>query len=73
MINNIGLPGLLFLLVIALIWVIPMWRLLPKFGMSKWLSLLAFIPALGGIAMIVFIWIMAFKDPKPVGNPEIFS
>ncbi len=57
-----GFPALIFMIVLALIWVVPMWKLLPKFGFSKWLSCLGFIPILGAFAVLVLIWVIAFSD-----------
>ena len=60
MLNNIGLPGLIMLLAILVFWIYPFWRLLPKFGYSKWLSLVVLIP----IGAVVLIWILAFSEPR---------
>ncbi len=64
-IQNIGLPGLLMVLVIMLIFVVPMWNLLPKFGYSKYISLVCIVPMLGPVAFLVLVWVLAFtKLPK---------
>lgn len=53
-----------YLLITALI-AIPFWRLLPKFGISKYFALMTVVPAMA----IILLWMMAFKDqiedPKP--------
>ncbi len=67
-IGNIGLPGLLLLLVIAFIMVFPFWKLLPKFGFPKWLALLAIIP----VFQVIFVWMMAFSEPVRT-NKETMS
>ncbi|MFX0541339.1 hypothetical protein ACEWPM_006345 [Roseovarius sp. S4756] len=59
MLNNIGLPGLILMLVILTVLIVPFWRLLPKFGISKWVSILAIIPA----APLVLLWVIAFMEP----------
>ena len=43
---------------IALALVIPFWRILPRFGFSKYLALLAIIP----VFAIALLWIIAFRD-----------
>ena len=59
MLNNIGLPGLVFMLVMLTVLVVPFWRLLPKFGISKWVSILAIVP----LAPLVLLWVIAFMEP----------
>ena len=68
-----GLPALLIMMVFALLWVFPLWRLLPKFGISKWWACIGFVPVIGSLAVLVFIWIMAFNDPVPTIGAETFS
>ena len=48
----------LFAIIWVLLLVTPFWKLLPKYGISKWFAPLAAPPA---IALVV-LWIMAFKD-----------
>ena len=50
--------------VAAFLLVVPFWRLLPKHGMSPYLSFLAIVP----IFAIVLLWIMAFKEQIETGN-----
>ncbi len=57
-IGNIGLPGLIFILMM-LLWVGALWKLLPKFGYPKWLSIFGVIP----FAPLIFVWILAFSEP----------
>lgn len=51
-----------FQLFMAMIWVAllvtPFWRLLPRYGISKYFAPLAAIPAIA----LVLLWIMAFKE-----------
>ena len=69
-----GLPAFVILVFVSLIWVVPLWRLLPRFGVSKWLSCLGFIPGIGGFASIILLWVIAFRDPvTPEVLPEVFS
>lgn len=37
---------------------VPLWRLLPRYGMSKYFAIMAIVPAVG----IILLWIIAFKD-----------
>ncbi len=53
-----GGGGILWFLIIGALIVIPFWKLLPRFGLSKYFALLAIIPAIA----LVLLWIMAFKD-----------
>jgi hypothetical protein len=50
--------GLFYWLIGALLLGVPLWKLLPRAGMSPYLALLSLVPALG----IVLLWIVAFKD-----------
>ncbi len=50
--------NLLWFLVIGALIVIPFWKLLPRYGISKYFSILAVLPAIA----LVLLWIMAFKD-----------
>ena len=48
----------LFAIIWVLLLVTPFWKLLPRYGISKWFAPLAALPAIA----LVFLWIMAFKD-----------
>lgn len=48
----------LFAIIWVLLLVTPFWKLLPKYGISKWFAPLAALPAIA----LEFLWIMAFKD-----------
>ncbi|MEM8803646.1 MAG: hypothetical protein AAGF55_14025 [Pseudomonadota bacterium] len=50
--------NLFWLLAIAVLIVIPFWKLLPRYGISPYFALLAVMPALA----LVLLWIIAFKD-----------
>lgn len=56
--------GLIWLLIYAALVVVPFWRLLPRFGMPNWLSLVAIIP----LGALVLLWVMAFKDGAAGGR-----
>lgn len=56
-----GFSGVLVMLVMAVLLVVPFWKLLPKLGYSSWISLVAIIP----LGALVLIWILAFSEPKP--------
>ena len=51
-----------FQLFILIIWVLliatPFWKLLPRYGISKYFAPLAAMPAIA----LVLLWIIAFKD-----------
>ncbi|PWE34130.1 hypothetical protein DDZ14_01910 [Maritimibacter sp. 55A14] len=53
-----GGGGLVWLLIYAILVVVPFWRLLPKFGIPNWISLVAIIP----LGALILLWIMAFRD-----------
>ena len=55
---GMGGGNLLWLLVIGVLIVVPFWKLLPRYGISKYFALLAVLPAIA----LVMLWIMAFKD-----------
>ncbi|MGC1262204.1 MAG: hypothetical protein WA873_16210 [Jannaschia helgolandensis] len=61
MMYGTGFSGVLVMLVMAVLLVVPFWKLLPKFGYSSWISLVAIIP----LGALVLIWILAFSEPKP--------
>lgn len=48
----------LWVLIIGVLVAIPFWKLLPRYGMSKYFAVLAVIPAIA----LVLLWIIAFKD-----------
>ncbi|MEO0831193.1 MAG: hypothetical protein ACU0GG_10840 [Paracoccaceae bacterium] len=37
---------------------VPLWKLLPRSGMSPYFAIMAIVPAVG----IILLWIVAFKD-----------
>ncbi|MEM6385714.1 MAG: hypothetical protein AAF718_05705 [Pseudomonadota bacterium] len=50
--------NVLWFLVIGVLIVVPFWKLLPRYGISKYFAFLAVLPAIA----LVMLWIMAFKD-----------
>jgi hypothetical protein len=48
----------IFAVIMAVLLVVPFWRLLPKFGISSWVALVAIIP----LGALVLLWILAFRD-----------
>lgn len=50
--------GLLWFALIAVLVVVPFWKILPRHGISKYFALLAVLPAIA----LVLLWIIAFKD-----------
>jgi len=55
---GMGAFGLVWVAILAALVVIPFWRLLPRYGIPNWVSLVAIIP----LAALILLWIMAFKD-----------
>lgn len=49
---------LLWGLIIAALIVVPFWKLLPRYGISKYFAFLAIFPAIA----LILLWIIAFKD-----------
>ena len=50
--------GFLWVLIVAVLVVVPFWKLLPRYGINKFFALFAVIPAIA----LVLLWIIAFKD-----------
>ncbi|MDJ0638732.1 MAG: hypothetical protein QNJ20_07860 [Paracoccaceae bacterium] len=50
--------NLIWFLIVAVLVVVPFWKLLPRYGISPYFALLAVIPAIA----LVLLWIIAFKD-----------
>ncbi|MDR9484382.1 MULTISPECIES: hypothetical protein [Sediminimonas] len=55
---GMGAFGFVWFVVFAALIVIPFWRLLPRFGIPNWVSLVAIIP----LAALILLWVIAFKD-----------
>ena len=53
-----GGGGLLGILILAVLVVVPFWKLLPRFGISKYFALMAVLPAVA----LILLWVIAFKD-----------
>ena len=53
-----GGGGLLGILILAALVVVPFWKLLPRFGISKYFALMAVLPAVA----LILSWVIAFKD-----------
>lgn len=49
---------LLWMLIIAVIFVVPFWRICTRVGYPGWLALLVLVP----IANLVFLYFLAFSD-----------
>lgn len=61
---NIGLPGLLLIAVFGVIYTVPFWKILPKFGLNKYISLACLIPFLNTFPVIILLWVIAFSEPR---------
>ena len=57
MMNNIGFPGILMMVVYAAVVVVPFFQLWKRTGHSGWISLLMLIP----IVNLVMLYVLAFK------------
>ena len=57
MMNNIGLPGLLLMLVYGAIVVVPFWQIWKRTGHAGGLSLLMLIP----LVNLIMLYVLAFK------------
>ena len=53
-----GGGGIFWALIAGVLIVVPFWKLLPRFGISKYFALLAIFPAIA----LILLWIIAFKD-----------
>ncbi len=53
-----GGGGLFGALILAVLVVVPFWRLLPQFGLPNWLALVSIIP----LGAVILLWVMAFRD-----------
>ncbi|MEJ6502543.1 MAG: hypothetical protein QNL54_13770 [Rhodobacterales bacterium] len=45
-------------LIVAVLLVVPFWRILPRNGIPNWVALVAIIP----LGALVLLWVVAFKD-----------
>ena len=52
-----GGGGLIATIIWAILVIVPFYHLLPRYGMNKYLSVLAVIP----VITLIFLWIMAFS------------
>jgi hypothetical protein len=59
-----GGGGLIWFLVVAVLMIVPFWKILPRYGISKYFAILAIIPAIA----LVLLWIIAFKDDVEGGR-----
>ena len=59
-----GGSSLLWVLVYAVLVVVPFWKILPRYGITKFFALFAVIPAIA----LVLLWIVAFKDDVNGGD-----
>jgi hypothetical protein len=49
--------GALWMLIFAALIVIPFWRLLPDYGLPRWVAVLAVLP----FVALILLWVMAFR------------
>jgi hypothetical protein len=59
-----GGGGLIWFLVVAVLMIVPFWKILPRYGISKYFAILTIIPAIA----LVLLWIIAFKDDVEGGR-----
>ena len=50
--------GFFWLLIMAVLLVVPFWRILPRHGIPNWVALVAVIP----VGALILLWVVAFKD-----------
>ena len=50
--------GFFALVIGAVLLVVPFWKLLPRYGISQYVAILAVIP----VVALILLWIIAFKD-----------
>ena len=62
--HGFGGGGLLWLLIMGALVVVPFWRLLPRYGISEWVALLAIFP----LFALILLWVIAFKDKIDGGS-----
>ena len=43
---------------LAVMLVVPFWRLLPRYGLPAWMAILCVIP----VVAVILLWVIAFKD-----------
>ena len=53
-----GGGSLLWILIVAVLLVVPFWKLLPRYGINKYFAVLAVLPAVA----LILLWIIAYKD-----------
>ena len=53
-----GGGSLLWILIVAVLLVVPFWKLLPRYGINKYFAVMAVLPAVA----LILLWIIAFKD-----------
>jgi len=56
--SYMGGTGMIWWLGMAILLVVPFWKILPRYGMAAPISLVAVFP----LAALVLLWIIAFKD-----------
>ncbi len=61
---GMGGGGLLWLIILAVILVVPFWRLLPRYGIPNWVALFAIFP----LGAVILLWIIAVKDKIDGGS-----
>lgn len=50
--------GLVWFALVAVLLVVPFWKLLPRYGIAAPFALLAILP----VGAIILLWIIAFRD-----------
>ncbi len=49
--------ALVTILIIAVLTVVPFWRILPRAGLPSWVALFSIVP----VGALVLLWVMAFR------------
>lgn len=58
MMNNVGVPGLLMIIVYVAIVIVPFYQLWKRTGHNGWISLLMLIP----VVNLIMLYVLAFKE-----------
>ena len=58
--GGLSLWHLIFMLIIWVVWIVPLYRIFGKIGFPKWLAFIALFPPAG----IVMLWVIAFTKWK---------
>ena len=58
---DVSLTELLSGIVLGILFAIPLWRILGRIGLPRWMALLAMVPVFGLLIVLVLQWVVAFR------------